>query len=195
MKRNLTLTALLMLVAATVIANCTLNPSKAGASLSGTAQGTQGAGTADQQTAIAQEDDSDGQYDFTLTDISGKPFSLKSLRGKVVVLDFWGSWCGWCIKGMPDMKAAYQKHQGKLEIVGIDCGDKEEKWKAAVEQLQLPWIHVYNPRGEGDITGRFGIQGFPTKFVIGKSGELLLTVIGEDPAFYTQLDSIMAVQK
>ena len=47
--------------------------------------------------------------DFTLDDINGKPFTLSSLRGKYVVLDFWGSWCGWCIKGMPDMKKYYEK--------------------------------------------------------------------------------------
>ena len=42
--------------------------------------------------------------DFTLNDINGKPLTLSSLRGKYVVLDFWGSWCIWCIKGMPKMK-------------------------------------------------------------------------------------------
>ena len=72
--------------------------------------------------------------DFTLNDINGKPFTLSSLRGKYVVLDFWGSWCGWCIKGMPDMKKYYEKYKGKFEIVGIDCNDTADKWKAAVEK-------------------------------------------------------------
>ena len=58
--------------------------------------------------------------DFTLNDINGKPLSLSSLRGKHVVLDFWGSWCGWCIKGMPQMKEYYAKYKDKLEILGID---------------------------------------------------------------------------
>ena len=59
--------------------------------------------------------------DFTLNDLNGKPLSLKSLRGKHVILDFWGSWCGWCIKGIPQMKEYYNKYKGKLEILGIDC--------------------------------------------------------------------------
>ena len=47
--------------------------------------------------------------DFTLNDLSGKPLTLSSLRGKYVILDFWGSWCVWCIKGIPQMKEYYQK--------------------------------------------------------------------------------------
>lgn len=133
--------------------------------------------------------------DFSLTDIEGKTFTLSSLRGKIVVIDFWGSWCGWCIKGMPEMKKYYEKYKGKLEIVGVDCGDTDAKWKAAVKELELPWTHVYNPKSMGDITAMYGIQGFPTKFIVGKDGELLKTIIGEDPEFYTALDEIMKGEK
>ena len=55
--------------------------------------------------------------DFTLKDIKGNDFKLSSLRGKIVVLDFWGSWCGWCIKGMPKMKEYYEKYKGKFEFL------------------------------------------------------------------------------
>ena len=51
------------------------------------------------------------------------------------------------------MKKYYEKYKGKMEIVGVDCGDTDEKWKAAVKEPELPWIHVYNPKGMGDITG------------------------------------------
>ena len=73
--------------------------------------------------------------DFTLNDINGKPFSLSSLRGKYVVIDFWGSWCIWCIKGMPKMKEYYEKYKGKFEILGVDCNDTEAKWKAALRSI------------------------------------------------------------
>ena len=65
--------------------------------------------------------------DFTLPDIEGKSFTLSSMRGQWVILDFWGSWCGWCIKGIPDMKKYYEKYAGKFEIIGIDCRDTQEK--------------------------------------------------------------------
>ncbi len=160
------------------------------AAMAGCRSGRQGAGN--QNTVAVPTGEKELAHDFTLTDISGKAFTLSSLRGKVVVIDFWGSWCGWCIKGMPEMKKAYEKYKGKLEIVGVDCGDTDAKWKAAVKDLELPWVHVYNPKGMGDITGTYGIQGFPTKVIVGKDGELLKTVIGEDPEFYTALDEIMA---
>ena len=127
--------------------------------------------------------------DFTLNDLSGKPLTLSSLRGKYVILDFWGSWCVWCIKGFPQMKEYYQKYAGKFEILGIDCNDTEAKWKAAVEKYELPWLHVYNPR-DSKVLEQYEIQGFPTKIIIGPDGNIVKTIIGEDPAFYTFLDEL-----
>ncbi len=131
--------------------------------------------------------------DFTLDDINGKPFTLSSLRGKYVILDFWGSWCGWCIKGMPKMKEYYAKYAGKFEIVGVDCNDTVEKWKAAVKKHELPWLHVYNKKGsDSDVTSKYAIQGFPTKIVVGPDGKIVKTIVGEDPAFYTFLDELFS---
>jgi thiol-disulfide isomerase/thioredoxin len=127
--------------------------------------------------------------DFTLNDLDGKPLSLSSLRGKYVILDFWGSWCGWCIKGIPLMKEYYQKYAGKFEILGIDCNDPERKWKAAVEKYGLPWLHVYNPR-ESDLLDLYDIEGFPTKIIIGPDGRIVKIIEGESPAFYTFLDQL-----
>lgn len=136
--------------------------------------------------------------DFTLKDIDGNDFTLSSLRGKYVILDFWGSWCGWCIKGMPQMKEYYKKYAGKFEIVGVDCNDTDQKWKDAVKKHELPWKHVYNPRANseeehaGNVLGKYGIQGFPTKIVISPEGKIVKTIVGEDPAFYTLLDELFS---
>ena len=127
--------------------------------------------------------------DFTLKDINGKDLALSSLRGKYVVLDFWGSWCGWCIKGIPDMKKYYEKYKGKMEILGIDCRDTEEKWKAAVKKHELPWLHVRN-EGNPDVSVLYGIQGYPTKIVVDTEGKITKVVVGEDPAFYEYLDEL-----
>ena len=127
--------------------------------------------------------------DFTLNDINGNPLSLSSLKGKYVVLDFWGSWCGWCIKGIPSMKEYYAKYAGKFEILGIDCNDTPEKWKEAVKEYELPWLHVYCTH-ESTVLADYDIQGFPTKIVVGPDGNVVKTIIGEDPAFYEFLDEL-----
>lgn len=125
--------------------------------------------------------------DFTLNDINGKPLTLSSLRGKYVLVDFWGSWCIWCIKGMPQMKEYYSKYAGKFEILGVDCNDTEAKWKEAVQKHELPWLHVYCPKGSNALDS-YAIQGFPTKILIGPDGKIVKTIVGEDPAFYKFLD-------
>ena len=129
--------------------------------------------------------------DFTLNDINGNPLSLSSLKGKPVVLDFWGSWCGWCVKGVPQMKKYYEKYKGKFEILGIDCNEDEASWKKAVKELALPWLHVYCPK-ESTLLSDYGIQGFPTKIVVDADGNIMKIVIGEDPEFYTYLDEVFS---
>ena len=127
--------------------------------------------------------------DFVLNDINGNPLALSSLRGKYVILDFWGSWCGWCIKGMPQMKEYYAKYSDKLEILGIDCGDSDEAWKEAVKKHELPWKHVYNTE-DSNVTTIYAIQGYPTKIVIDPQGNIAKVIVGEDPEFYTYLDEL-----
>ena len=131
--------------------------------------------------------------DFELPDLQGNPLKLSSLRGKYVVLDFWGSWCIWCIRGIPHMKEAYRKYKDKMEILGVDCQDTEEKWKAAVEEHQLPWLQVRCPEDYLQTLGQqYRIQGFPTKVIIDPEGRLVKVVVGENPAFYTFLDQLFA---
>ena len=141
------------------------------------------------QETVAVEADGIEAPDFTLNDLNGKPLTLSSLRGKYVILDFWGSWCGWCIKGIPQMKEYYKKYSGKFEILGIDCNDTDQKWRDAVKKYQLPWLHVYNPR-DSKVLKDYGVQGFPTKIIVGPDGKIVKTIIGEDPAFYTFLDKL-----
>ena len=132
--------------------------------------------------------------DFTLNDINGKPLALSSLRGKWVIIDFWGSWCKWCIKGIPDMKEYYAKYSDKLEILGVDCNDTVEKWKAAVKEYELPWLHVYwdkdDENGDNPLA-LYGVRGFPTKVVVDPEGKVAKIIVGEAPGFYDYLDEVL----
>lgn len=129
---------------------------------------------------------------FTLKNISGEPVALSSLRGKYVVLDFWGSWCGWCIKGIPEMKKMYGKYNKRLEIVGIACRDNEEAWKKCVAENELPWTNLLNGEGDDDMSAVYAIKGYPTKIILDTDGRILKTILGESPQFYTFIDSLMA---
>lgn len=128
--------------------------------------------------------------DFTLNDINGAPLSLSDLKGKWVILDFWGSWCPWCIKGFPALKEAYKQYDGKVEVLGIDCRDTQDVWKAAVKKYELPWLQVYCPN-DSDLPRKYGIQGFPTKFIIDPEGNVANVTVGEDPAFFDVLSTLV----
>ncbi len=143
--------------------------------------------TLDREAAKKKVAEGNAAPDFTLKSINGKDISLSSLKGKTVVLDFWGSWCGWCIKGMPKMKEYYAKYKDKLEILGIDCNDTDQKWRDAVKKHELPWLHVRN-EGTTDVTVLYGISGFPTKIVVDATGKISKVVVGESEEFYKYLD-------
>lgn len=136
--------------------------------------------------------------DFTLRDLDGNPVSLSGLCGRYVILDFWGSWCHWCLKGIPDLKAAQAKYGDKLVILGIDCLDTEEKWKKAVEHYGLDWLHVREPeemKPEERPTVLYGVNAFPHKLIIGPDGIIRHIVSGENPEFFQELDRLMKTGK
>lgn len=124
--------------------------------------------------------------DFTLPDLAGNKVSLSDFRGKWVVLDFWGSWCGWCVKGFPALKEAYAKYGDKIVVIGIDCNEPEAEWRAGVEKHRLPWINLYNGDNR-DLYSAYNIEGFPTKAIINPDGKLVDLTTGEDPSFFTRL--------
>lgn len=130
--------------------------------------------------------------DFTLPDVSGKQVSLSQFRGKWVVIDFWGSWCPWCIKGFPALKEAYKKYAGKLEVVGVDCNDPMDAWKKALTKYELPWVNVYNAEQNGpQLLESYGVEGFPTKVIVNPEGKIVNITSGENPAFFDVLDSLI----
>ena len=175
------LTFALLLLAVTLMAACG----------SKSTQSTKSSENTEAAENTEMEADDNMAPDFELPNLQGSTTKLSSLRGKYVVLDFWGSWCIWCIRGIPHMKEAYSKYKDKMEILGVDCRDTEEKWKAAVEEHQLPWMQVRCPDAQlQSIASQYNIEGFPTKVIIDPNGKLVKTVVGEDPEFYTFLDQL-----
>jgi len=136
--------------------------------------------------------------EIALPDVNGKIVKLSDYRGKWVIIDFWGSWCGWCIKGFPELKKTYEANKEKLMVFGVDNGDTKEAWLAAVKKYELPWVNVYNAgedRSNNPVLQAYGVQGFPTKVIVDPEGKIANITTGEDPAFYTVLSSLLNGKK
>lgn len=128
---------------------------------------------------------------FTLEGLDGKPVSLDDFKGKWVVLDFWGTWCSWCIKGFPEMIKTYEKYKDEdLVFISIDCRDSKAAWKAGVEKYKLPWVNVYVPEDNTEILKQYNVSAFPLKVIIDDEGDIFDIVVGEDKIFYDLIDAI-----
>lgn len=131
--------------------------------------------------------------DFTLPDSTGKTFSLSQLRGKWVVLDFWGTWCGWCVREIPDMKEYEAKYRNKCLFVSINCNEKREAWLAGLEKYRMSWLQLYeDPQAESPQKAHlhYGLQAFPTKFIIRPDGTIHKVFVGGEATFYEELDRL-----
>lgn len=122
----------------------------------------------------------------------GRLFSLASLKGKYVVIDFWGTWCVPCIKGMPRMKEYLEKYKGKLEIVGVAKeSDRGERWKKFLNDNQgFAWHHVLNASNDDHVL-KYNVAGYPTKIIVDPQGKILDRYVGEDDGFYARLDDLL----
>ena len=119
-------------------------------------------------------------------------FELSKLRGKYLIVDFWGTWCGPCMSGMPKMKTYLEKYGDKLNILGVaQESDKGQKWKKTIIDSKLTWYHVLSGKGNEDLVVRFSVAGFPTKLIIDPKGKILARYVGEDEGFYTELDKLL----
>ena len=127
--------------------------------------------------------------DFTLEDINGNMLTLSSLRGKYVMLDFWGSWCGACIRSFPHLKEYREQHRDKVKVVGIACHDTKEKWNAAVKRHELPWLHVLNGEGTNDVAELYGVQAYPTYVLIAPDGKVVQWMADDPDTFDLYFDN------
>ncbi len=135
--------------------------------------------------------------DFSLKSYQGENFVLSKLKGKFVVLDFWGTWCSPCIKGLPKMKEYYSKYKADVVFVGIACNDKEHKWREYLGKNELPWINLLNNENEvPNVSSLYGASSLPTKVIIDPEGKIVATIKGESEEFYEILDkTIPTAQK
>jgi peroxiredoxin len=126
---------------------------------------------------LQQMQDSSPTPDFTLPDPAGKKVSLKDFKGKLVMLNFWASWCAPCREEMPTMERLYQEFKSKgFVIVAVNVKDKKADALAFIKELKLTYPVVFD---SDDTVGLlYGAWGLPTTYLIGPKGEGLARMWG-----------------
>jgi len=110
--------------------------------------------------------------DLSLPDLNGKTVSLSEFKGKVVLLDFWASWCGPCRHNNPRLVKLYNKfHDKGFEIYGVSLDEDTKSWKKAVRNDKLNWVQVIDDKGWDAISiVTYGINFIPSSFLIDRDG-------------------------
>ncbi len=110
----------------------------------------------------------------------GSGSARPQLAGKVVLLDFWASWCGPCRSSLPDLKQLVSAYGGRqLEVVSISEDEDARDWQNFVSKNQMNWPQQHDP--DGSTARRFGVSGLPTYILIGSNGTILQRYVGASP--------------
>ena len=121
--------------------------------------------------------------DFTLPTLAGKNFSLSQLKGKVVVLDFWASWCPDCRRDAPNVVRLYREYKDKgVVFVGISFDVDRKAWQEAVKKYGMDYVQVSELKKmrEAQISKTYSVSWIPSLYVIGQDGKVVLgTVLSE----------------
>jgi thiol-disulfide isomerase/thioredoxin len=114
--------------------------------------------------------------DFAFKTIEGKDVKLSDLKGKVVYMDFWASWCGPCKGEMPHAKEVKEHFKDRNDVVFlyVSIDDKEEAWKRGIQAMSIAGIHTRTPGWGGEIAKLYQISSIPAYFLIDKKGNFVI---------------------
>ena len=124
--------------------------------------------------------------DFTLKTLDNEEISLSGLRGKVVLLDFWATWCGPCRESIPHLVQLQKNYQEKgVQVIGlsVDKGDGSAV-RNFVKSMEIPYPVVMTPE---DVARNYGVSSLPTTFLIDKEGKIRDKMIGFSSAVASQM--------
>lgn len=109
--------------------------------------------------------------------VKGGKVDLETLKGKVVLIDFWATWCGPCVKEVPNVVATYEKlHDKGFEIVGISLDQNRSALTKFTKDNKMTWPQYFDGKGwDNEVSTRFGIRSIPAMWLVDKEGKLVTT--------------------
>lgn len=130
---------------------------------------------AERETILAKVEPGQPAPEFTMNDTTGKPISLSSFKGKVVLVDFWASWCGPCRAENPNVVAAYKRFNSKgFTVFGVSLDTDKGKWQNAIAKDGLTWTHVSDLIGWDNAAAKqYGVMSIPANFLVDKEGKII----------------------
>lgn len=123
---------------------------------------------------------------FTLKNLDGEDVSLSDYRGKIVLINFWATWCGWCDKEMPDLQKLHEDNDD-LVVLAVDSMEDKEVVRKYIEKGNYDFEVVLDQ--DGKISQTYLVSGLPTSYFVDKDGILLLGVPGM--LTYEQMDLVL----
>ncbi len=118
-------------------------------------------------------------FDLKFTAVDGREVDLSKLRGKVVLIDFWATWCGPCVAELPNVKAAYAKyHDHGFEIIGISLDKAADRQKLIdfTTRENMPWPQYFDGKyWKNELAVKYGIQSIPSMFLLDQNGKVVST--------------------
>jgi thiol-disulfide isomerase/thioredoxin len=116
--------------------------------------------------------------DFHEKDVTGQPLSIANYKGKVVMIDFWATWCGPCVGELPHVIATYQKHHAEgFEIIGVSLDQDQAKLTAFTKSRDMTWQQFFDGQGwQNKLAVKYGIESIPATFLLDGDGK----IIGKD---------------